>query len=224
MEQQSVSWNWTEEEHRFLEQERDAFLHLMMYYRCAIMEMETKFHVLNIALAQTRDNPIETIKSRLKTPQSILGKLKRRGLPFDVQAIEDNLFDVAGIRVICSFAEDIYRLSDMLTQQDDIVLLQCKDYIQHPKPNGYRSLHLIVEVPIFLAQEKKMMKTEVQFRTIAMDFWASLEHKLRYKKQMQDSAEMQYIYAQLKDCAELSAQLDCRMESIRNQIMKCMGE
>ena len=218
MEEQTKLRDWDAEECKLFEKERSPFQHLMAYYRCAIMEMETKFHVLNIALSETRDNPIETIKSRLKSPQSILRKLQRRGLPLTVQSMQENLYDVAGIRVICSFTEDIYRLADMLMQQDDIVLLECKDYIRNPKPSGYRSLHLIVEVPIFLAQEKKMMKAEVQLRTIAMDFWASLEHKLRYKKPPDDLVDMQQIYCQLKECAEISAELDRRMESIRNQI------
>lgn len=219
MEEQKKRRDWDAEENKLFEHERYPFLHLMAYYRCAIMELETKFNVLNIGLSESgEDNPIETIKSRLKTPQSILRKLQRRGLPLTVQSMEEHLYDVAGIRVVCSFTKDIYRLADMLMQQDDIVLLECKDYIKHPKPSGYRSLHLIVEVPIFLAEEKKLMKAEVQLRTIAMDFWASLEHKLRYKKSLGNSMDMQQIYAQLRDCADISAELDRRMELIRNLI------
>lgn len=156
---------------------------LMAYYRCAIMEVETKFKVLDEQFSLEYDrNPIESIKSRLKSYESIIKKLKDRDLPFSLEAIQENIRDVAGIRVICSFPEDIYMLAECLLSQDDVKLIEKKDYIKNPKKSGYRSLHLIIEVPIFLRNEKKSMKVEVQLRTIAMDFWASLEHKLRYKK------------------------------------------
>ena len=191
---------------------------LMTYYRCAIMEIETKFKVLNEQFSIRYDaNPIESIKSRLKSPNSILKKMKKMDLPFSLKAMEDNLYDIAGIRVICSFVDDIYLLADFLLQQDDIRLIQRKDYIQHPKENGYRSLHLIVEVPIFLANEKRMMKVEVQLRTIAMDFWASLEHKLRYKKGLDESISKE-ISNDLLTCATMSADLDDKMQNIRNRI------
>ena len=131
------------------------FRMLMSYYNCAIMEVQTKLNVLNEEYSLQHDrNPIESIKSRLKEPQSILNKLERKGLPFSVKAIEENLNDIAGIRVICSFPEDVYTIADALLKQDDIKLIEQKDYIMTPKPNGYRSLHLIVEIPIFLANEK----------------------------------------------------------------------
>ena len=156
---------------------------LLAYYRCAIMEVETKFNVLNEQFSLEYDrNPIESIKSRIKSMESLAKKVRERNVPITVEGIEENIHDVAGIRVICSFPEDIYMLADCLLQQDDITLIEKKDYIQNPKPSGYRSLHLIVSVPIFLKNEKRNMKVEVQLRTIAMDFWASLEHKLRYKK------------------------------------------
>lgn len=197
----------------------DPFKQLMSYYRCAIMEIETKFRVLDVQLSLNRENnPIESIKTRLKSPESIFEKLQRRNLPLTLSAIEDNLNDIAGVRVICSFPEDIYSLADALLRQDDITLIERKDYIQNPKPNGYRSLHLIVEVPIFLRNETKRMRVEVQLRTIAMDFWASLEHKLRYKKGLEDSEDYQEISRQLKNCAEMSAMLDRLMENIRGQI------
>lgn len=159
------------------------FKRLMAYYRCAIMEIETKFNVINEDFSyQYERNPIESIKSRLKEPTSIRDKLARRGLAFSAASIEENLFDVAGVRVVCSFVDDVYRIADALVQQDDITLIRRKDYIANPKENGYRSLHLIVAVPIFLTDQKKMMNVEIQLRTIAMDFWASLEHQLRYKK------------------------------------------
>ena len=191
---------------------------LMTYYTCAIMEIETKFKVLNRQFSLEQDhNPIETIKTRLKSVESIINKLKQKNLPFNVESVEKNLHDVAGIRVICPFIQDIYMLADCLLEQDDVFLVNWKDYIQHPKENGYRSLHLIVETPIFLKNEKRMMKVEVQLRTIAMDFWASLEHRMRYNKELNPNLT-DYLFQELKDCAETSAKLDFRMENIKNVI------
>ena len=188
---------------------------LMSYYRCAIMEVETKFNVLNEELSLQYDrNPIETIKTRLKSPESILEKLTRKGLPLTVESIEKNLNDIAGVRVICSHPADIYQLAEAFLKQDDITLLQRKDYIANPKPNGYRSLHLIVETPIFLHDEKRLMRAEVQFRTISMDWWASLEHKIRYKKDL-EAGKAAYLEGELRQCAELSAALDQRMENLQ---------
>ncbi|WP_066890014.1 GTP pyrophosphokinase family protein [Clostridium nigeriense] len=193
---------------------------LMAYYRCAIMEVETKFNVLNEEFSLQYDrNPIENIKSRLKSTDGIIRKLNRKELPFSLEAIQENINDVAGVRVICSFPEDIYMLAECLLSQDDIKLIEKKDYIKNPKESGYRSLHLIIEVPIFLKNEKKRMKVEVQLRTIAMDFWASLEHKLRYKKNI-DPDEAEVISKELIECSEISAALDKRMEDIRNRIEK----
>lgn len=186
---------------------------LMSYYRCAMMEVETKFNVLNEELSLMYDrNPIESVKSRLKSPESIVDKAVRKGIPFSAESIEKNLSDIAGVRVICSFPGDIYMLADALLRQDDITLIERKDYIANPKPNGYRSLHLIVETPIFLHDQKRLMKVEVQFRTISMDWWASLEHKIRYKKNL---PEMEYVERELYECAEISAQLDARMEKLQ---------
>ena len=193
---------------------------LMAYYRCAIMEVETKFNVLNEEFSLQYDrNPIENVKSRLKSTDSIIRKLKKKELPFSLEAMQENINDVAGIRVICSFPEDIYMLADCLLNQDDIKLITKKDYIKNPKKSGYRSLHLIIEVPIFLKNEKRYMKVEVQLRTIAMDFWASLEHKLRYKKNI-SLEEAEIISKELLECSEISATLDKRMEDIRNRIEK----
>lgn len=187
---------------------------LMSYYRCAMMEVSTKFNVLDEELSLQYDrNPIEAIKTRLKSPNSIMDKLSRRGLPFSAESIEHNLNDIAGVRVICAYISDIYMLRDALLRQDDIVLLQEKDYIKNPKPNGYRSLHLIVETPIFLHDQKKQMRVEVQFRTMAMDWWASVEHKLRYKK----PAAPEEVNSELKECAEISADLDKRLEKLRQR-------
>lgn len=188
---------------------------LMAYARCAIMEVETKFRVLNEQFSLEYDrNPIESIKSRTKSPESLAKKVRDRGIPPTVEAIEANINDLAGIRVICAFPEDIYMLADCLLKQDDITLIEEKDYIKNPKPNGYRSLHLIVSVPIFLKDEKRDMKVEVQFRTIAMDFWASLEHKIRYKKNLSEETQKQ-LAEELLYCAEQSADLDMRMQHIR---------
>jgi putative GTP pyrophosphokinase len=193
---------------------------LMAYYRCAIMEVETKFNVLNEEFSLQYDrNPIESIKSRLKSTDGIIKKLKRKGLPISLKSTEENINDVAGIRVICSFPEDIYILAECLLNQDDINLVEKKDYIKNPKKSGYRSLHLIIEVPIFLQNEKRYMKVEVQLRTIAMDFWASLEHKLRYKKNI-NPEEAEIISKELIECSEISSALDKRMEEIRNRIEK----
>ena len=197
-------------------EQANAFMELMMQYRCALMEVETKLNVLNAEFTMKNNrNPFESIKSRIKTPKSIIEKLKRKGYEISVKGIEENLADVAGIRVICSFPDDIYATAKMLTDQDDSRVLEVKDYIINPKPNGYRSLHLILEVPIFLSNEKKNMKVEVQFRTIAMDFWASLEHKLKYKKNIENAEE---ISKELQRCAEASSQLDLRMQALRDRI------
>ncbi|MEE1046668.1 MAG: GTP pyrophosphokinase family protein [Clostridia bacterium] len=189
---------------------------LMAYYKCAMMEVETKFRVLSEELSLEYDrNPIETIKTRLKSVESIGDKMTSLGLPLTVESIEQNLHDIAGVRVICGFPNDIYTLADAFLNQDDITLIEKKDYIANPKPNGYRSLHLIVEIPIFLHDEKKMMKVEVQFRTISMDWWASLEHKIRYKKEVEIPSG---VATELKECAEAAAILDNRMESIQKRI------
>lgn len=190
------------------------FMELMMNYECAMMEIETKLKILNneFALKHNR-NPFESIKCRLKQPLSIIKKMQKKGLDITIENIEENLTDIAGIRVICSFLEDIYSLADLLSEQDDIHVVCVKDYIRNPKKNGYRSLHLIIEVPIFLSDRKKIMKVEVQFRTIAMDFWASLDHKLKYKKDNLRHPEM--IALELKKCADTITAMDYKMQEIR---------
>ena len=192
---------------------------LFANYRCAIMEVETKFKVLNEEFSLIYDgNPIESIKSRIKSNESILKKIIRKDLPFDLEAIEENLEDIAGVRVICSFIDDIYKLADCFLRQDDVTLIKMKDYIKNPKPSGYRSLHLIVAVPIFLENEKKLVKVEVQLRTIAMDFWASLEHKLRYNKRIVPEM-MEELSRELNECATESAELDFRMQNVKNTFL-----
>lgn len=192
-----------------------TFNKLMAYYRCALMEIETKFNVLNEEYSLQYDrNPINSIKTRLKSPISIKEKLERNDFPVTTKSIETNLSDVAGIRVICSFPEDVYALANALLRQDDIILVKKKDYIKNPKENGYRSLHLIVAVPIFLSCEKRIMHVEIQLRTIAMDFWASLEHQIRYKKDTEFTEEMM---KELYECAQVSADLDMRMDTLRKK-------
>ena len=200
----------------FFEQAR-PFSELMMRYNCAMLEIKTKLDVLNNQLSIENDrNPFEAISCRIKSARSITEKLKRKNFPLTVESIEENLNDVAGIRVICSFPDDIYNLSRRLCSQDDIRVIEIKDYIKNPKPNGYRSLHIILEVPIFLLDEKQFMRVEVQFRTIAMDFWASLEHKVKYKKNI--SANAEEISAELKQCADEISRLDNRMQDIQRKI------
>lgn len=202
----------------FVQENRKPFNLLMSYYECAIMEIETKFKVLNHELSLEYDaNPIESIKTRVKSYDSILKKIRRKNIALNLDSIEENLRDIAGVRVICSFPDDIYKLAESFLKQDDITLIEQKDYIKNPKPSGYRSLHLIVQVPIFLQNEKKMVNVEVQFRTIAMDFWASLDHKMRYKKELSDE-EVEILQEELYDCARQSAALDERMQRIRNRI------
>lgn len=193
------------------------FQEAMMMYTCAIREVKTKLEVLNDELSvRNSRNPIEMVKSRVKKPISIVEKLQRRGLPISLESMMENLDDVAGIRVICSFLDDIYAVADMLTRQDDVHIIAIKDYIRHPKPNGYRSYHMIVEIPVFFSDQKKWMRVEVQIRTIAMDFWASLDHQLKYKKEVGDYSEE--ISGELRGCAEIIAQTDERMLNIRKKI------
>ncbi|MBQ0012706.1 MAG: GTP pyrophosphokinase family protein [Clostridiales bacterium] len=203
----------------FVEENTKPIDQLFAYYRCAIMEVETKFKVLDESLSvELERNPIESIKSRVKSVDSLLRKMRKKNVPLNLDAIEENIHDIAGVRVICSFPDDIYELADAFLAQDDITLISRKDYIKSPKPSGYRSLHLIVEVPIFLKDEKHSMKVEVQFRTIAMDFWASLEHKLHYKHDLPPE-RAQVLAEELRVCAEQIELLDLRMQAVRNEIV-----
>ena len=191
---------------------------LMSYYRCAMMEVETKFKVLSEDFSVKYDrNPIQSIKLGLKSPDSIIDKLSRNSWDISIDSIEKNLNDVAGVRVICSYQADVYELADALLMQDDVELIARKDYIANPKPNGYRSLHLIIAIPIFLHNRKKMMKVEIQIRTLAMDWWASLEHDMKYKKDLDFSDQ---ILRELHECAELSDAIDRRMEYLNQQCEK----
>ncbi len=193
------------------------FIKLMTYYRSAMMQIETKFKVLSEYYSLEHDrNPMQTIKTRLKNPASIRNKLERFGRKMHVDEIESFLHDVAGVRVICSFVEDVYLLADALLSQDDVTLVEKKDYISKPKKNGYRSLHLIVSIPIFLSSEKRQVRVEIQLRTIAMDIWASLEHQMNYKREDFPKDLSRELY----ECAELAATLDERM----NAMNRCVRE
>lgn len=191
---------------------------MMMAYSCAIKEVRTKFDVLDTEFhVRNQRNPISTIHTRLKSQTSILEKMNRIGYAPTVENIVTHLNDIAGVRVICAYVDDIYEIADALIRQDDIQLIRKKDYIANPKPNGYRSLHLIVSVPVFFAESRKEMKVEVQIRTIAMDFWASLEHQIKYKKDISNAEE---IIGRLKNCADVIAETDLEMQKIRRQIEK----
>lgn len=193
-----------------------GFEKFMMMYSCAIKEVTTKFEVLNadFTVAYNR-NPIEMIKSRVKKPKSIFDKLQRRDFPLTMDSILNNLNDVAGVRVICSFIDDIYDVAGRFAGQDDITVIAIKDYIKNPKPSGYRSYHMIIEIPVFFADMKRNMRVEIQFRTIAMDFWASLEHKMKYKK---DIGESEALENELRECADIIAQTDARMQRINHKL------
>ena len=192
------------------------FEELMMMYSSAIREVRTKLEVLNDEFkVRRRHNPIQYIKHRVKKPASIYEKLNRRGFPVTLESIEENLHDVAGVRVVCGYIQDIYKVKEMLISQDDVTVLLVKDYIKEPKENGYRSLHLVIEIPVFFSNECKPMKVEVQFRTIAMDNWASLEHQIHYKT---DGEVPQEIIQELRECSDALADTDRRMQRIYNTL------
>lgn len=192
------------------------FQRLMMIYESATKQVVTKLEILNKEYKVSgRRNPIETIKSRIKTPESIANKLEKEGLPFSFDAMTRNLTDVAGVRVICPYISDIYRIKDALFRQPDIVLVKEKDYIKKPKESGYRSLHLVAEITVYLSEEEHKVPVEIQLRTIAMDFWASLEHELRYKNQ---TGVPESIRRELFRCAETIAMTDREMEEIAQEL------
>ena len=189
---------------------------MMLLYESGIREIKTKLDILSDeSRISGKPSPIDATKSRIKSPRSIIGKLKRRGFPISLQSMIDNLNDIGGIRVICPFIEDIYTVADMLMRQDDLTLIEKKDYIANPKPNGYRSLHLILEVPIFLAERTQPVRIELQIRTMAMDFWASLEHQLRYKS---DVEIPEHVSDDLKKCADVIAETDQEMQRIAKEL------
>ena len=194
----------------------------MSYYQCAIMEVETKFKVLNEQYSLEYDrNPIEDIKSRVKSMESLIKKIRKKDIPLTLSSIEENIHDIAGVRVICSFPDDIYMLADCLLSQDDITLLEKKDYIKNPKPNGYRSYHLIIRVPVFFMNKKQMVPVEIQIRTMAMDLWASLEHDISYKA-INSKGEYQGDYSEfreeLTECSRLIYEAEEKMERMNSML------
>ena len=208
---------WVEKHYGRLEDQPgfDGFHH---EYSAAIKEVDTKIEILSEDFAVRHDyNPIHHIEKRLKTPQGIEDKLRRLHCDISIPSARENILDIAGIRVVCNFVDDVYEVAKMLTYQNDIKVNSRKDYIENPKPNGYRSLHLSLMVPVFLLEGCIEVPVEVQIRTVAMDFWASLEHQMRYKKDKDISAK---IDIELKACAEVSATLDKRMQKIFNELNK----
>ncbi len=194
------------------------FSQLMTLYECAIREVTTKLEILNLEFHSNKQrNPISSIQSRIKRPDSIFEKMYRKGLVYSKEALVENISDIAGVRVICPFIDDIYAIAEMLLSQDDIVLIQQKDYIKEPKENGYRSLHLVIEIPIFLSDRKRSMRVEVQIRTIAMNFWASLEHQIHYKKNLANGKE---LCEDMKECADIIHQTDIRMQEIQKKMQE----
>ncbi|HBD63622.1 MAG TPA: GTP pyrophosphokinase [Clostridiales bacterium] len=188
----------------------------MMSYKFALNEMNTKIDILMQEFQYMHEyNPIEHVKSRLKTPENILKKLQRKGFELSLPSIKENIRDIAGVRITCSFLSDIYRVSEMLQSQKDITVIECKDYIKNPKPNGYKSLHLIIQIPIFMSDRVENVYVEVQIRTIAMDFWASLEHKIYYKY---DKEVPSNLIDELKEAADSVSQLDDKMERIHRKV------
>jgi len=189
---------------------------LMMMYNCALKQIRTKFEILDDEFnVRYQRNPINSINTRLKRSASIREKMKRNNIPLSIENIKTNINDVAGIRVICPYVDDIYSISEALINQEDITLISQKDYIANPKPNGYRSMHLIISIPVYFADHSEQMKIEVQIRTIAMDFWATLEHQLKYKEQ---TAIGESIIAELKECADIISNTDAKMLNIRKEI------
>lgn len=193
-----------------------GYSNLMMMFRCAIREVRTKLEVLDDEFSvRYKRNPITKIQSRVKKPMSVYRKLQKYGLELTEDNILNGLHDVAGVRVICSFIDDIYMIAALMASQDDIKILKVKDYIKNPKPNGYRSYHMIVEIPVFFSDRKQPMKVEVQIRTIAMDFWASLEHQMKYKKDVPGSED---LVNRLSQIADRINQTDMEMQEIREEI------
>ena len=189
---------------------------VMVRYHCAILEMRTKLDVLSKDLAvRYRRNPIEFIESRLKKPSSIARKLERMGHEVTVENMVAYLSDIAGIRVLCAYIDDIYEIARMLARQTDVKIITVKDYIKSPKENGYRSYHMIVEIPVYFSDEVRPVRCEIQIRTIAMDFWATLDHDMQYKKQVEDAEE---IMKELKECADIIHNTDEKMMRLRERI------
>ena len=194
----------------------DSWKTIMFLYNAALKEVETKLEILNDEFQHVHQyNPIEHIETRIKTPESIVKKLKRYEYETSVENMVKYINDIAGVRLICSFTSDIYRLADMIGNQSDLKVLSIKDYIKNPKESGYKSFHMLVAVPVFLSDSVVETKVEIQIRTIAMDFWASLEHQLKYKKENEFTEQM---IKDLQECADISAELDTKMDNLRRSV------
>ncbi len=190
---------------------------LEQVYAAGLKEVQTKLEILDDEFSVKYDyNPIHHMEYRLKSPQSIVKKVKKKNVEVNLKSIEENLLDIAGIRVICNYEKDIYRILKLLVNQTDIEILEIKDYLKHPKPNGYRSIHLVVSIPVFLAECSRNVPVEIQIRTVAMDFWASLEHHLKYKNETEVSES---IKDRLKTCADIISEVQDEMESIHNELL-----
>lgn len=204
----------SDSEHVFAEE--GVYQAVMMRYHCAILEMRTKLEVLSRDMSvRYRRNPIEFIESRLKKPSSIARKLEKMGHEVTVENMTKHLSDIAGIRVLCAYIDDIYEIARMLAHQKDVEIITVKDYIKHPKDNGYRSYHMIVEIPVYFSDDVRPVRCEIQIRTIAMDFWATLDHDMQYKKQVEDAEQ---IMQELKECADIIHQTDEKMMRLRERI------
>ena len=200
----------------------DSWKTVMFLYNSALKEVGTKLEILNDEFKHVHSyNPIEHIKTRIKTPESIVKKLKRYGYEISIDNMIRYINDIAGVRLICSFTSDIYRLAAMIGNQSDLKVLTIKDYIKNPKDSGYKSYHMLVSVPIFLSDSVVNTKVEIQIRTIAMDFWASLEHKIYYKF---EGNAPEYFSRDLKDCADVVSMLDEKMLSLNNAILECVKQ
>lgn len=192
------------------------FVELEHLYESATEIVKTQLNIYDSEFGvKFQRNPIHSIESRIKSPQSIIGKLQKKGLELSAKSAQKNLMDIAGIRVVCYYIDDIYAIVELLNMQREYKIVKIKDYIKNPKPSGYRSLHVILTVPVYLATQKKEVPVEIQIRTIAMDFWASLEHQLHYKT---NSVVSESLKKELQDCAEIIADTDLRMQDIYQQI------
>ncbi|WP_339230794.1 GTP pyrophosphokinase family protein [Oceanobacillus sp. FSL K6-2867] len=199
-----------------LKQIRNELTRFMITYKFGLDEMNTKLNILKEEFQHMHSyNPIEHIKSRIKSPESILKKVYRKNLDMSMDAIRENIKDIVGIRIVCSFISDIYKVSEMIQNQQDITVAEVKDYIKHPKPNGYKSLHLILSIPVFMSDRTEQVFVEIQIRSIAMDFWASLEHKIYYKY---NGEIPHHLIAELTEAANAANKLDSKMENLNNEV------
>ncbi|WP_340002650.1 GTP pyrophosphokinase family protein [Oceanobacillus sp. FSL K6-0127] len=199
-----------------LKQVRNELTRFMITYKFGLDEMNTKLNILKEEFQHIHSyNPIEHIKSRIKSPESILKKVYRKNLDISMDAIRENIKDIVGIRIVCSFISDIYKVSEMIQNQQDITVIEVKDYIKHPKSNGYKSLHLILSIPVFMSDRTEQVYIEVQIRSVAMDFWASLEHKIYYKY---NGEVPQQLIMELTEAANVANKLDSKMEKLNNEV------